>query len=256
VIEKWSEGEPGDGMPDEALVEGLTLVRAHPWWAARARLAVSMLRAEGLAPPASLIDVGCGWGVNLQALESAGYQAVGLDASRQILDLIDQPGRTLIQADLTQPLPPHQKQYAGGLMLDVLEHLDDDRGALQRVAPLIRPGGMLIASVPALPELFSEFDEIQGHRRRYTVEALRAAFENSGFTIKALYWWGAWMVPVLSLRQKRARPGAPNPYTHYLRLPPWPAPWIMRCLYALEGTRPVMKRLRKGTSLVAVATRD
>jgi SAM-dependent methyltransferase len=258
VITTWSEGAPGEGMPEEMLVETLELARAHPWWAARARLALTMLRAEGLGPPASIVDVGCGWGVNLQALESAGYRATGLDASRQILELIDRPGRDLVQADLTQRIPQDCGDYAGGLLLDVLEHLNDDRAALRGVAPLIRTGGTLIVSVPALPELFSEFDEVQGHRRRYTPESLRLAFENTGFRLKELHWWGAWMVPLMKLTRKRSRPfgESPKPYAHYLRVPGWPLRWVMNGLYALEGSRPVLTRLRTGTSLLAVAARD
>lgn len=258
MIQQWSEGESGDGMPEDVLVESLELVRAHPWWAARARLAVSLLQQEKVDPPAALIDIGCGWGVNLQALESSGYRVLGLDASREILELIDGPDRHLVQADLTQPLPAAHGQYAGGLMLDVLEHLDDDRAALRRVAPLIEPGGTLIVSVPALPELFSEYDEIQGHRRRYTRESFRAAFDGSGFDIKALQWWGAWMVPVLkAMRQRGGTGSAPaKSYSHYLRLPPWPVPWVMRALYAFEAMPPVLSRLPIGTSLIAVAKRS
>jgi 2-polyprenyl-3-methyl-5-hydroxy-6-metoxy-1,4-benzoquinol methylase len=258
VIETWSEGISGEGMPDAALVEGLELVRAHPWWLARARLALSLLRAEGIAPPASLIDVGCGWGVNLQALEAAGYRVSGLDASREILKLIDGPRRTLVQADLTQPFPPTHERYEAGLMLDVLEHLDDDRGGLERVAQLIEPGGTLIVGVPALPELFSEFDEIQGHRRRYTDETLRAAFQGAGLTLKAVHWWGAWMVPTLKLMRlrKSSRTASPKSYSDYLHVPPWPAALVMRGLYAIEGFGPILKRLPIGTSLLAIATRD
>ena len=62
------------------------------------------------------------------------------------------------------------------LALDVIEHIDDDRAAVARLGSLARPGGIVIVSVPALPELFTEFDRIQGHRRRYLPETLRAAF--------------------------------------------------------------------------------
>lgn len=142
-------------------------------------------------------------------------------------------------------------------MLDVLEHLDDDQAALRRIAPLIAPGGTLIVSVPALPELFSEYDQIQGHRRRYTRERFRAAFEGTGFTVKALHWWGAWMVPVLKLMRRPNRPQqAPKSYSHYLRIPSPPVRWVMEGLYAVEAQRPVLRRLPIGTSLIAVAKRS
>lgn len=74
------------------------------------------------------------------------------------------------------------------LALDVIEHLDDDRGAVMRMASLLKPGGLAIISVPALPELFSDFDEVQGHRRRYVPETLRAAFQDTGLTVREIFW--------------------------------------------------------------------
>ena len=53
-------------------------------------------------PSADVADVGCGWGVNLDALEEAGYTVRGLDISRQVLERIDRPSRRLIEADLNQ----------------------------------------------------------------------------------------------------------------------------------------------------------
>jgi len=239
------------------LVETLARVRQHPWWDARARLALAALREYGVTPPSPIIDVGCGWGVNLQALEDASYPATGLDISRQILELIDQPGRCLIEADLNQPLPSNHNHYAGAMLLDVIEHLDDDLGAICRIAPLIQPGGILVVSVPALPDLFSEFDQIQGHRRRYIPETLHRAFSGSGFDVQKIFWWGSWMVPVLRRMRKSPKENnsPPKTYHEYLRVPPWPVAIVMKCLYAWEHRRALQQKLNTGTSLFAVARR-
>ena len=259
MISVWSKGCADENMPEAMLVETLTCVRQHPWWQARARLALSLLQQGNIMPPAPILDVGCGWGVNLQALEAARYQAAGLDISRQILELIDRPERRLIEADLNQPPPVDRELYSGLLLLDVIEHLDDDQGTIRRLAPLARPGALLVASVPALPELFSEFDDIQGHRRRYLPDTLRAAFDDTGFTVEKLFWWGGWMVPILRrMRQKntiKRTSAAPKTYADYLRLPPWPAPWLMRAIYIWEHHRALAGRLHTGTSLFAVARR-
>jgi len=258
MIETWSCGPADENMPEAMLVETLGRVRRHPWWLARARLALAVLQSQGITPPASVLDVGCGWGVNLQALELAGYRATGLDISRQILERVDQSQRCLIEADLNQPLPAGHEQYAGALLLDVMEHLDDDRGTLRRIAPLVQPGGLLVVSVPALPELFSEYDRIQGHRRRYLPETLGAAFDHSGFDVQKIFWWGGWMVPVLRrMRQKSSTKTqtASKTYADYLRLPPWPLPQLMQGLYAWDHRRALQGKLSTGTSLFAVARR-
>ncbi|MGB8354454.1 MAG: class I SAM-dependent methyltransferase [Chthoniobacteraceae bacterium] len=258
MIRTWSHGVADENMPEAMLVETLERVRRHPWWAARAELALAVLQSEAVAPPACVLDVGCGWGVNLDALENAGYETAGLDVSRQIIDLIDRPGRQLIEADLNQPLPSGHELYAGALLLDVIEHLDDDRGTLCRIAPLVQPGGVLVVSVPALPMLFSDFDHIQGHRRRYVPETLRAAFDGSGFAVQKIFWWGGWMVPVLKRMRRKSVAKVqetPKTYADYLRLPPWPALVLMKCLYAWEHRRALQGKLDTGTSLFAVARR-
>jgi SAM-dependent methyltransferase len=259
MITTWSRGPADDCMPQSMLVDSLDKVRRHPWWLARARLATALLRQQGVCPPASIDDVGCGWGVNLEVLATAGFRVTGFDISRQILELIDRPDRQLVEADLTQPFPAGFTPCDALIALDVIEHLDDDQAAIGQMAQLVRPQGLVVVSVPALPELFSEYDQMQGHRRRYLPETFQAAFVGSGLTLRSVFWWGQWMVPIL--RRTRRQPtsgGAPatRTYTDYLRLPPWPLPWLMSLAYAWEESRALRGRLRTGTSLFAVASRS
>ncbi len=259
MIETWSEGVPDDNMAEAILVELGAMVRRHPWWRARTRLTLALLDRLGVRAPARVIDFGCGWGSTFLALERAGYRTVGADISRPALELLDEPGRTLAVADLTRPLPGGIEPFAAVLALDVIEHIDDDRDAVAHLGSLLSPQGRLIVSVPALPELTSEFDAIQGHRRRYTPDSLRAAFEGTGLEVESIFWWGQWLVPLV--RRQRSRPKsaagttAAEAYREYLRLPPWPAPWALGAAFALEHGRALRGRLTTGTSLFAVARR-
>jgi len=259
MIVRWSIGRPDQNMPEDILVQLSVLIARHPWFQARARLAVALLERMSVRPPARVLDVGCGWGLNLAALERRGYRAVGLDVSRRALELLDRPGRRLLEADLTQPLPPDAEPYDAVLALDVIEHLDDDRGAVARLARLTSPGGVAVVSVPALPELFSEFDSVQGHRRRYLPDALRRAFVDSGLVVERILWWGSWLVPLLRRRRARSRGRADDSpaaiYRRHLALPPWPAPLALRLGLALEQSRTLRYKPRIGTSLVALARR-
>jgi len=71
-----------------------------------------------------------------------------------------------------------------------------------------------------LPELFSEYDRIQGHRRA-TCRYHQGGVYQHGPGNRSVFWWGAWMVPVLRrMRQKAVARGAPSKtYADYLRLP-------------------------------------
>jgi hypothetical protein len=61
------------------------------------------------------------------------------------------------------------------LYMDVIEHIEDDRGELSRAAEWLRPGGHLIILVPAHQWLYTPFDRAIGHFRRYTRTTLRRA---------------------------------------------------------------------------------
>jgi SAM-dependent methyltransferase len=250
-------------MDEGILIELGTIVRRHPWWLARAQLTVRLLNRLGVRPPARVLDAGCGWGVTLAKLEERGYRAVGLDVSRRTLAQLDQArrGRELVEADLSQPMSADVEPFDAVLALDVIEHLDDDRTALEHLGQLARRGsGLVVVSVPAKPELFSEFDQIQGHRRRYDPSRLRAAFAETGLVVDGIFWWGAWMVPILRrqrARQRQVKFETPaEAYRRYLTIPPWPGPWLLRLAFALEQPWALAHRLRTGTSLFAVARRS
>lgn len=260
MIATWSEGVADENMAEAILVELAGIVRRHPWWHARAALTLELLQRLDVLPPARVCDAGCGWGTTLEALERAGYSVVGLDISRSMLERLDHRGRELAVADLTKPLPEDIETFDAVLALDVLEHLDDDRAAAEQLARLARPGGVVIVSVPALPDFYTEFDAIQGHRRRYTPERLRSVFDGSGLEVERVFFWGSWLVP--ALRRQRRKPlrgnsneSAAQTYRRYLRLPPWPAPLVLRTMFAMEQCRSIAGKLKTGTSLFAVALR-
>jgi SAM-dependent methyltransferase len=256
VIERWSEGTALKNMPQDILLDLGAIVRRHPWWQARAQLTIRLLQELAIKPGACVLDAGCGWGVTLEALETAGYEATGLDQSRPALEQLDGPGRKLVEADLDCEFPEGTCLYDAVLALDVIEHLDQDCLAVRRLGTLLRPGGVLIVSVPALPDLFSEFDTVQGHRRRYLPGDLGAAFGDSGLQIERIFWWGRWLVPLLSRQRSstRVRPGAAasEVYRRYLKLPPWPAVWLLKLLFRLEERPALRGQLKTGTSLFAV----
>ena len=256
MITKLSGGNADANIDEDILVDLSETIHRHPWWLARARLTVALLKRLGVNRPARVLDAGCGWGVTLERLERCGYQADGLDISRRALDRLDRPGRLLVEADLAQPLTDGFGLYDAVLALDVIEHIDDDRVPVANLGRLARPGGVVVISVPALPELFSEFDAIQGHRRRYLPDTLRGAFVGSGLALEQIFWWGAWLVPLLRLQRPRIRsqPGATAAeiYSRYLRLPPWPLAWLLQMAFALEQAPALAGALATGTSLFAV----
>ena len=72
------------------------------------------------------------------------------------------------QADL-----PSDQRFDVALYVDVLEHIEDDRGELAAIAQRLREGGRIVVLSPAYSFLYSEFDRAIGHFRRYTKGMLR-----------------------------------------------------------------------------------
>lgn len=259
MITCWSSGNTDQNMDEQILVDLAPIVSRHPWWRARSLLVVDLLRQLSILPPATVLEAGCGWGTNLTLLERTGYRVSGLDISRRCLELLDRPDRTLIEADLSVGLPKDVSAYRVVLALDVIEHIDDDRAAVGRLYQLTEPGGHVLVSVPALPDLYSEFDRIQGHRRRYTPETLDRAFSGSGFNVIEMVWWGHWLVKLLANSRDRdkGRAGetAMEIYRRHLSLPPWPMSRLLDLLFRIDHRRTLARCNTIGTSLIAFANR-
>ena len=257
-IEVWSRGDADTNMDQRILVRLAERVRAHPWWHSRTALARWLLRRERVLPPARLLDAGCGWGSTFLALESDGYRMTGSDISDQMLERLDASQRRLAVCDLTQATAVDET-FEAVLAMDVIEHIDDDVAAARQLCRLLRPGGLLILSVPALPELYGEFDAIQGHRRRYTAETLKETLETAGFRGIRLWWWGQ-LIYYLIRHQRAQKKGLPGEtpdqtYLRYLELPGYPLRWSMQAAFCVDRWLTRLGVCRTGTSLLAVARR-
>lgn len=73
------------------------------------------------------------------------------------------------------------------LYIDVLEHIEDDRGQIEAAAQLVRPGGHIVVLSPAHQWLFSEFDKSIGHLRRYKKATLRTLMPSGWIERKLIY---------------------------------------------------------------------
>jgi SAM-dependent methyltransferase len=68
--------------------------------------------------------------------------------------------------------------------LDIIEHVDDDDGALSEVARTTRPGGAVLMSIPLHPALWTSFDDFVGHKRRYEPSQLLSKLARHGLTVE------------------------------------------------------------------------
>jgi SAM-dependent methyltransferase len=153
------------------------------------------------APGGALLDIGGGNGYVAKGLTEAGVACAllepGIDGALAARARGVDP---VICARLEDVgMAPGSVGAAG--MFDVLEHIEDEAGALQQVHALLRPGGLLFLTVPAYAFLHSADDVAAGHFRRYTLRSLRRAVSGSGFRSEyATYMFSPLPPAVLLLR--------------------------------------------------------
>lgn len=73
--------------------------------------------------------------------------------------------------------------------LNVVEHIEDDLGALTTIRRMLVPGGRAVILVPALPAIYGELDRELGHHRRYSRSSLASVFERAGLAVRTMYWF-------------------------------------------------------------------
>ena len=93
------------------------------------------------------------------------------------------------------------------ICLNVLEHIADDRRALENMRHVLAPGGRLVLLVPALRGLYGTLDTFLYHHRRYNKAELREKLESAGFRIRTLSWFNffgmfGWWLNARILRRK------------------------------------------------------
>jgi len=148
--------------------------------------ALSQLERWLSVPAPIVLDIGCSSGYMVKALRRRLTDAavVGADFLRAPLERlgVSMPDLPLLQFDLTRcPLP--DRSVDGVVLLNVLEHVEDDDAALRQIYRILRPGGVAVIEVPAGPDLFDIYDHQLLHYRRYRMRDLLLQLRNKGFTI-------------------------------------------------------------------------
>lgn len=158
------------------------------WWMVGRRKFVNTLLEQSIESGHNLkiLDVGCGSGRGMEEFKKYG-EVFGFDISPEALDFCRQRGLKNVQlADLNQKLPYDDNSFDLVVALDVLEHVEKDVFALSEIKRILKENGRFLLSVPAHPKLWSYWDEIIYHKRRYTQNELKGKLENAGFVIKRL----------------------------------------------------------------------
>lgn len=174
-------------------------IQNHHWWfVTKKKIVLDLIsRYVPLTSQSKILDVGCGSGLMLGSLSSIGITS-GFDTSNEAISF----SKEIFNGDLSKGSLPHDFPYKDNYFdlitaLDVIEHIDDDAGAVNSMYSKLKIGGTLIITVPAFMFLWSSFDDLNYHKRRYTVSTLKEVLLNSEFKIEKISYYNFLLFPLI-----------------------------------------------------------
>jgi SAM-dependent methyltransferase len=246
----------------------------HYWHVHRRGVILDQLRSF-VAPSdcGRLVELGCGIGTVATHLNEGGYCVDYSDVYGSALEIAAERARSRLGAavesrrflrmDVTQGLP--ERGWSGILLFDVIEHLPDDAAVLAHVHDALTEArsGFVMLTVPAFQLLWSPWDDIEKHKRRYTRQGLVDLLERTGFSVeRATYFFGPLFFAALGVKGLRTlrnlvfgKPAASGigDLTESTNI----AAINRLMLGVLAGERSLLQRggLPLGTSILAIARR-
>ena len=156
--------------------------------------------------PGRLLEIGPGAGTLLIEFARLGYRCEALESSGDARELsrklVAASGQSVEIRDRARS--DWQGKFDYLFAFDVLEHIDDDAGALENWASWLKPNGLILLSVPARLRLWTAGDEWAGHYRRYEQDQLITLLERAGFALETFECYG---FPLANLSERVSAAG-------------------------------------------------
>ncbi|MHB2017552.1 MAG: class I SAM-dependent methyltransferase [Candidatus Xenobia bacterium] len=240
---------------EHAAYDRIFAIEHDLWWYRGRRMICRALLARHLPPDGTrhVLDVGCGTGYNMTMLADWG-QVHGIDMAPEALDYCRQRGMQRVSQGEATALPCADASFDLVTAFDLIEHVEDDHGALREFHRVLRPGGYLLVYTPGLPFMYSEHDRIVHHHRRYWKGELLARMRSAGFQVVHSSYVNMLVLPAVFLVQLLLRFAPRRPHVE-MALPPAPINAALTAVAQLEMPVVLGPGLPIGLSLVALARR-
>ncbi len=235
------------------------LEERHFWRIAKRQLVLDWLGRHGPPPgDLKLLDVGGACSLIPVELQRWGSVIV-IEADAATANF----ARERLGLDVRTGTFPNDMPTAGPFdvitMCDVLEHIEDDSASLRAARDLLKPGGLLLCTVPALPWLWSDHDRVLHHFRRYTLRGLKTKLSEADLSVVRVSYYTSLLLPALVLQRGASRLVAALTGRHKTDYDVKPPPGLLNLAFGVVMS--VERRLLAGmdcwlgSALIAVARR-
>ena len=240
--------------------ENLAHVELHHWYyQGKRQIVVHWLKKmRALAPGRLLVD--CGGGTGTFAREVGRFcNALLIDDHDESLSLaMEKLGPHRVKKGSCTQIPLANQQADSITALDVLEHVEDDRQAVLEFARILKPGGVLVVTVPACQALWSDWDVCLHHHRRYSKNSLQALLQHENLEVIHLNYINVVAFPAILLLRKisalRNKTSAASARRMEDRIPPAWLNWTLRQAFVLPACQTLL-HFPIGVGLLAVVRR-
>ncbi|MBW3553217.1 MAG: class I SAM-dependent methyltransferase [Gemmatimonadetes bacterium] len=237
------------------------LERWHWWFTARRAVLASLLRRRLPAAAGSgrtIVSLGSGHPAGLtwlRGLAGQGGRVVGVDADPSgalRASVVSRDGASFLFGAV-EDVPLRSGVADVVLALDLIEHVERDDRAVAEAVRLLRPGGLLLVTVPALMSLWGGQDVVSGHVRRYTARTLRETFRRAGLESPETGYFNTLLFPsIAAVRWGRRIAGTTTDRSDFDGAAPGLANSVLGAIFAAERHLVGRIRLPIGVSLFAL----
>lgn len=242
-------------MNREAFESYLQLDQEHFWRKAKRQLVLGWL--DDMSPTGRVLDIGGAASLITRELKRYGSVTV-VEPDRGMIEIARKSSGIDVIAGGFPGLPV-SGSFDLITLLDVLEHLDDDRAALAEIRRLLRPSGIFLLTVPAYMWLWTDHDVALHHKRRYARSELHALLGEAGFDVLRISYYTSFLLPVLAAQRmvgqmmaSRRAGRATQPAVYRVKTPP---PLVNRaCGAVMAFERWLLRRYRlpAGGAIIAL----
>lgn len=165
----------------------------HWWHKAKRKRVVSLIQEFSKQKNPKIADIGCGTGKNVEVFSRIGT-AWGVDPSKDAIAFCKKRKLKHLKLGTIEKTGFTDGSLDIVTILDVLEHIDNEDAAITELKRILKKDGMLVLTVPAFTFLWSQWDVVLHHKRRYTTTQISDLLEKHGFQIQTLSYMYPWLV--------------------------------------------------------------